>query len=56
MIQIFFVTKDLNYREWEPGCDEGHLEGVGVGVEGVKGIRAHGTHHGGHAARELVAN
>ena len=28
----------------EPGSDEGHLEGVGEGVQGVEGLRVHGAH------------
>ncbi len=28
----------------EPGSDEGHLEGVGEGVQDVEGLRVHGAH------------
>jgi len=37
----------------EPGSDEGHLEGVGEGVERVKGLRIHGAHQREGAPLEL---
>lgn len=40
----------------EPGSEEGHLEGVGVGMEGVEGLRTHGAHHGEYPAGEVVAD
>lgn len=40
----------------EPRGDERHLEGVGVRVQGVKRVRAHGAKHQVHATRELRAN
>ena len=40
----------------EPGGNEGHVEGVGVGVEGVEAVRLHARHHGPHPAGELAAD
>lgn len=38
----------------EPGRDEGHLEGVGVRVQGVETVWLHRGHHGIHGPRELL--
>ena len=46
----------ITYVFWEPGRDEGHAEGVGVGVEGVEGVWLDARHHGPDAAGELAAD
>ena len=44
MLHNASISTEILLRE--PGGDEGHLEGIWEGVEGVEGLRVHGPHDG----------
>ena len=44
------------YLFWKPGTEEGHVERVGVRVDGAEGIGTHGANQSVNPASQLVAN